>query len=100
MSGLNENELLHLLSKFIQEKNLNSSDSRRLIKVVIRDELTTWQYRKVKIPPEMQNDLPSILAGIVGEAHDRTKTDDEFFYYIFDQLKKLYVPMFKKALGI
>jgi hypothetical protein len=97
---MNEQGVTRLLWKFIHDKTLSSADSRRLINAVIRDELTTWQYLKVKIPPAMQNDLPTILARIVGEAHDNTKTDDEFFYYVLDQLKKLYVPMFKSALGI
>jgi hypothetical protein len=98
MSGMNDNEVLSQLSKFLNEKTLASADSRRLIIAVIRDELTTWQYLRVKVPPGMQNDLPSVLDGIVGEAYNRTKTYDEFFYYVRDQLKEHYVPMIKRAL--
>jgi len=66
MSTLNENEVLRHLKKFMEEKTLNGVDSRRLINAVIRDELTTWQYLKVKIPVNKHAKLKMITVLVDG----------------------------------
>ena len=79
---------------------LTDVQCRQAINAAMRDQLTMWQYLKVKPTPEMINDFPEILKAVMLETNQKGLSGEEAVDHLCYQLADIYGTIIKRALGI
>lgn len=85
---------------FSENSYLTDVQCKKAINAAMRDQLTIWQYMKVKPTPEMINDFPEILKAVMLETNQKGLFGEEAVDHLCYQLADIYGTIIKRALGI